>query len=69
MTMTPEEYKSIQEELGWRNEDAAKHLQVSIKTIESWRRGTNPIHGTAELALRLIRQHGLPPGGPSEAPT
>ena len=55
--MTPEEFRSACDRLGWRTVDeAAAKLSVTPRTVHNWRAGKAPISGTAVLYLRLLEQ-------------
>lgn len=52
--MESEEFKAIQDKLGWTNEHLSRQLGVSLNTTNSWRSGRNRITGTTSLLMRLL---------------
>ena len=52
--MKTDEFKQIQQQLGWTNEFLSRQLDVSLNTLNAWRSGKNRIIGTTSLVMRLL---------------
>lgn len=57
--MTPEQFKRLQDALGWTNAKMAKHLRKSAQSVSNYRNGrqTIPAHVQVmiDAALRTLR--------------
>lgn len=52
MTITEEDFKRLQAEIGWTNAETAENVGVTLKAVEHWRSGRR---GIPEPVARLVR--------------
>ncbi|KKM15884.1 hypothetical protein LCGC14_1691570 [marine sediment metagenome] len=51
--------RQLRKEKGWAQEDLARHIDVSLSTVQRWEhRGDKAVHPT-RLARKALRQLGL----------
>lgn len=54
--MTSAEFKTIQVELGFDNNEIAERLRVNVSTIEHWRSGRRNMSDRMANAVMLLRE-------------
>lgn len=52
-TMTPEEFQTALEQLGWKQSDFCRMADVDKNTPSRWIRGTTPVPGWAPRFLEM----------------
>lgn len=53
--MTQDEFKEIQQYLGYTSEGLARELGVSFNAVSAWRQGRTKINGPVTLLMRVFK--------------
>ncbi len=52
--MTPSDFKAWRAEMGWTQKTTAEHLNIHLKTVSNYERGTQPIPTVVKLATERL---------------
>jgi DNA-binding transcriptional regulator YiaG len=60
--MTPQEFKTIRQSLGWSLSDCSRHILMSERNIRRMEDGTRPVMPQTEALMNIHAKKKTPPG-------